>query len=222
MADIQLDCPTTGCTWKSQAPPATLGTVLNTALTTHVQAVHPPTPQQAPPSLKLKPPSISAGSSPDQWSAFKKQWAMYKTGMAVPTAMCATALFHCCDEDLMTDLMRDLQGDVSTMAETDLLAAIQRLAVKEESTLVHRLRLGKMTQAPGTPIRTFLAALKGQAALCKYTAKCKEPNCTHEYDYSSEIIRDNLIRGIADPEILSDVLGEPDTNKTLEHISLHL
>ena len=219
MSNVQLDCPITGCSWKSQSLPDTLGTVLNTALTAHIQAVHPPTPQQAAPSLKLKPPSISAGSSPDQWSSFKKQWAMYKTGMAIPAAVCATALFHCCDEDLMSDLMRDLQADVSTMPETDLLAAIQRLAVKEESTLVHRLRLGKMTQAPGTPIRTFLAALKGQAALCKYVAKCKEPNCDHEYDYSSEIIRDNLIRGIADPEILSDVLGEPDKNKTLEQMA---
>ena len=141
---------------------------------------------------------------------------MYKTGMNISGNMCATALFHCCDGDLLTDLMRDLQEDVSSMSEADVLAAIKRLAVKEESTLVQRIRLSRMTQAPGTPIRTFLATLKGQAALCQYTAKCREPGCQHSYDYSTEIIKDNLIRGIADPEILSDLLGDPKTDRNLD------
>ena len=214
---IQLNCPVPNCGWKSQSLPIELASALNTALNLHAQTEHPPPSQPSHgPSLKIKPPSISANSTPDQWSSFKKQWAMYKTGMAIGPSLITTALFHCCDEDLMNDLMRDLQADVTAMSETDLLAAIHRLAVKEESTLVHRIRLSRMTQAPGTPIRTFLATLKGQAALCKYTVKCKEPNCTHEYDYSSEIIKDNLIRGIADPEILSDVLGDSKTDRTLE------
>ena len=110
MSDIQLDCPIDGCIWKSQSLPPTLGAALNTALQAHVQAVHPPTPQQAPPTLKLKAPSISAGTTPDHWSAFQKQWSMYKTGMAIPAAMCSTALFHCCEEELINDLMRDLQA----------------------------------------------------------------------------------------------------------------
>ena len=138
---------------------------------------------------------------------------MYKTGMAITNDLRATALFNCCDDDLMGDLMRDLQTDVSAMSESDLLAAIKRLAVKEESTLVHRIKLSKMTQAPGTPIRTFLAALKGQASLCQYTAPCKQPGCNHTYDYSAEIIKDNLVRGISDPEILADLLGDSKTDR---------
>ena len=199
--------------------PESLSSVLATAMSLHAQDTYPPPVTQqhsAQPTLKLKPPIISAGSTPDQWSAFQRQWAMYKTGMAISNVMRATALFHCCDQDLMNDLMRDLQEDVSKMAELDLLAAIKRLAVKEESTLVHRIRLSKLTQAPGTPIRTFLATLRGQASLCKYTAKCKQPNCDHTFDYSDEIIRDNLIRGIADPEIMSDLLGDPKTDRTLD------
>ena len=218
MTDIELNCPIAGCNWKSQKLPVALADVLNTALTMHKDSDHsqPQAPTAPTPSLKLKSPSINAGSSPDQWSSFQRQWSMYKTGMNIPTSMCSTALFHCCHEDLMNDLMRDLQQDVSAMAESDLLAAIKRLAVKEESTLVHRIKLSKMTQAPGTPIRTFLAALRGQASLCRYTAQCKEQGCNHTYDYSNEIIKDNLIRGIADPEILSDLLGDPKTDRTLE------
>ena len=218
MTLYQLDCPVPGCDWKTQSLPVELAGGLNTALSLHAQIVHPPTQhfQASTPSLKLNPPTITAGSSPDHWSSFNRQWTMYKTGMSIPTVMCATALFHCCDDDLRNDLMRDLQRDVSSMPEADLLAAIKRLAVKEESTLVHRIRISKMTQAPGTPIRNFLAALKGQAALCQYTVNCREPDCEHTFDYSGEIIKDNLIRGIADPEILSDVLGDSKTDRTLE------
>ncbi|MCG8047535.1 MAG: hypothetical protein N0E48_18225 [Candidatus Thiodiazotropha endolucinida] len=102
------------------------------------------------------------------------------------------------------------------MAEAELLAAIKRLAVKDESILVHRIKLNKMTQSPGTGIRTFLANLRGQASLCQYKATCKELGCDHVFDYSDEIIKDNLIRGIADPEIMSDLLGDPKTDRTLE------
>ena len=213
---IQLECPAPNCDWKSQSLPESLAAALNTALSIHHETVHSAHAQQKVTILKIDPPTISGGCSPDQWSSFQQEWTMYRTGRAISTAMCATALFKCCDEDLRNDLRRDLQTDVASMSETDLLAAIQRLAVKQESTLVHRIKLGRMTQAPGTPIRTFLAALKGQAALCKYTAKCKQAGCTHEFDFSAEIIKDNLIRGIADPEILSVVLDDPVTNRSLE------
>ena len=118
--------------------------------------------------------------------------------------------------------MRDLRQDVATMAEGDLLAAIKRLAVKDESIFVHRIKLNKMTQSPGTGVRTFLANLRGQASLCQYKATCKKLGCTHVFDYSDEIIKDNLIRGIADPEIMSDLLGDPKTDRTLEETVLLL
>lgn len=214
----KISCPIPTCQWESQEFPVEFATVANTTLQFHLKDSHSqPNPQTpAAPALKLKPPHISAGSSPDQWSAFKRQWSMYKAGMSISTAMEATALFHCCEDELRTDLMRDIQDDVASMPEADLLNAIKRLAVKEESTLVHRIKLGKMTQAPGMPIRTFLANLRGQAALCQYVSACKEPGCQHMYDYSTEIIKDNLVRGINDPEILSDILGDPKTDRTLE------
>ena len=141
---------------------------------------------------------------------------MYKVGMAIAPALVSTALFYCCTDDLRTDLLRDIRGDVARMAETDLMASIRRLSVKEEGTLVHRIRLGKMVQSPGMGIRSFLATLRGQAALCNYTATCSETGCTHSYDYSEDIIKDHLIRGLADPEILSDLVGDTKTDRSLE------
>ena len=113
---------------------------------------------------------------------------MYKTGMAIPEGMIATAMFYCCSEDLRGDILRDTQNDLSTMSESDITDTIKRLAVKQESTLVHRIRLGKMTQSPGTSIRTYLASLRGQAALCQYVKKCTVTDCTHTFDFSDEEI----------------------------------
>ena len=206
-----VECPVDGCDWESQDLGVEFAAALTAALQIHDKAAHPAV-HQAPPKLKLESPSIAAGCDPDQWSAFTRQWNMYKAGMSIADNVIPTALFYCCDADLRTNLMRDIQGDVAQMAEADLLGAIKRLAVKDESTLVHRIKLNRMTQSPGLSIRTFLANLRGQAALCQYQATCKEPLCTHVFDYSDEIIKDNLIRGIADPEILSDLLGDPKTD----------
>ena len=213
---VQLTCPVVGCDWTSQDLDVAFAAALTTALQLHEKDAHPGLPAAPPTKLKLDSPSIGTGCDPDQWSAFKRQWDMYKVGMAITAAMVPTALFYCCDFDLRTDIMRDIQSDVSKMPEAELLSAIKRLAVKEESTLVHRMKLNRMTQSPATGIRTFLAALRGQAALCQYKATCKQPGCTHVFDYSEEIIKDNLIRGIADPEILSDLLGDSKTDRNLD------
>ena len=95
--------------------------------------------------VKLDPPQIGAACDPDQWSAFTRQWAMYKKSMFISDTLAPTALFYCCSPDLRTDIMRDLQDDVYAMKEKDLLSAMRRMTVKDESTLVHPIRLKKMT-----------------------------------------------------------------------------
>ena len=206
-----LQCPIDGCDWKSQDLDAAFAAALTTALQIHDRTVHPPLAQTASRKLKLDPPTIATGCDPDQWSAFTRQWDMYKTGMTITANVLPTALFYCCDTNI-----RDLQGDVANMTEEDLLNAIKRLAVKEESTLVQRIKLNRMTQSPGSNVRTFLASLRGQASLCQYKATCKEPGCDYTFDYSDETIKENLVRGIADPEIMSDLLGDTKTDRTLE------
>ena len=191
----KVTCPVVSCGWESQGLPIELATSLNTALQIHSSNVHAvthvtsaATPQQHPVKVKLDPPKIDLNCDPDQWSSFKRQWNMYKVGMAIPQDMVATALFNCCHDHLRTYIKRDVRGDIPVMPEDVLLGHIKRLAVQEESILVQRMKLSKMSQSAGTGIRTFLASLRGQAALCQYTAGCKETGCTHVFDYSEEII----------------------------------
>ena len=102
------------------------------------------------------------------------------------------------------------------MTEVELTNAIKSLAVKIESKLVHRIRMGQTSQAPGSSIRIFQATLKGQTKLCQYKFKCSA--CQVENDYSEEMILDQLIRGIGDKEILADILGDTKTDITLVEV----
>ena len=214
----KISCPVDGCTYETENLDGAFAAVLVQQLQMHDKAAHssPAPSQNISHKLNIDPPKISVGANPEEWESFTRQWEMFKRGTAVPKEQAATALFYCCHNDLRQDLMRDIRDDVSSMPESDLLAAIRRLAVKEESVLVHRMKLSKLVQSPGMGIRTYLANVKGQASLCKFTAKCVEPGCHHTFDYSDEIIKDTLVRGIGDPEILADLLGDTKTDRTLD------
>ena len=214
-----IKCPY-GCGWESDNLSDAFAAVLAQQLSMHDKAQHSEPAQSAavPQKLKIDPPQIGLNATPEEWDGFGRQWSMYKTGTVIATPQVATALFYCCSEDLRMSIMRDTRQDVALMPEEDLLATIKRLAVRDESILVHRMKLARMVQGPGMGIRTFLANLRGQAALCKFTAKCTEAHCTHIFDYSNEIIKDNLIRGISDPEILADLLGDPKADRSLEEV----
>ena len=99
---------------------------------------------------------------------------MYKKGTGLSIKQIPTALFYCCSEELRQDIMRNLQADISVMTEANLLEEIKTLAVREESILVHRMKICKMIQSPGMGIRTFAANPKGQAALCDFNTTCNK------------------------------------------------
>lgn len=51
---------------------------------------------------------------------------------------------------------------------------------------------------------------------------CKELGCNYIFDYSDEIIKDNLLRGIVDLEIMFDLLGDFKIDRILEEIVLFI
>jgi hypothetical protein len=120
-----LQCPVAGFECESQAIDVALAAALTTALQMHNNAIHIVQLQAQPKAqnLKLNPPLIAYGCDPDQWSAFVRQWEMYKLVMAIANNVLTIALFYCCDDDWRTYLMRDIRGDVATMLEAGILAA---------------------------------------------------------------------------------------------------
>ena len=78
-------------------------------------------------------------------------------------------LLECCDDQLRKDLTRNAGGTLTEMAEGEVLAAMKKLAVREENTMVARVTLHNMKQDRGEPVRAYGARLRGQARVCKFT-----------------------------------------------------
>lgn len=72
--------------------------------------------------------------------------------------------------------------------------------------MVARVTLHNMRQDRDEQVRNFTAKHRGQAGVCKFVITC--PNCNHEVNYTDTIVRDVLARGIADPDIQLDLLGD--------------
>ena len=106
------------------------------------------------------------------------------------------------------DLTRAAGKSLIHSDEKDVLAAIKSLAVRSENTMVARVALSNMRQGHEEPIRSFYARIKGQADTCKYEMKCTNAKCDQINDFTEEIIRNVIARGIADQEMQLDLLGE--------------
>ena len=104
------------------------------------------------------------------------------------------------------------------MTEPNLIACTKKLAVKVESKLIHRIKMGQTVQTPGTGINNFLATLKGMARQCDFTVTCSASGCENKTDYSEEVIGDQLLRGLDDQDILSDLLRDDKTDRTLQEM----
>ena len=222
MAEAALPCSVPGCTYTTRDTVDDATTLQDklTVLRIHADSVHSATPVQSNAGssvrAKMDPPKLHAGSDVQAWDQFTARWEIFKTTMNI-TAGSSMWLFNCLDGELGDAV---LQANIGTlpkdMSEQDLLKSIKTLAVKKESKLVHRIKLGRASQPSGVPIRNHLATLKGLARQCEYTIKCT--NCNTMVDFSQEVIQDQLIRGLNDPDIVSDLLGDVTVNRTLEEV----
>ena len=96
------------------------------------------------------------------------------------------------------------------------MEAIKKLAVREENTMVARVQLHNMRQDHDETIRSFGARLRGQAGVYKFLVTC--PTCNVAVNYTENVLRDVLTRGLADSEIQLDLLGDRNQDMSLEEV----
>lgn len=82
--------------------------------------------------------------------------------------------------------------------------------------MVSRVILQSMHQDRGEGIRNYAARLRGQADICKFTTTCD--TCNVDVSFIDQMIRDTLVRGLDDPKIRQDVLGNENQSMTLEEV----
>ena len=209
-----INCPIDGCDY---ATPDVDGVVAAALITTHA-ITHNVAAHNVPAAKveKVKRPSISSAGTSEDWSYFTSRWDDYVAATKVSGKDKVIQLLECCDEQLRNDLTRNAGGTLTNKTEVDVLKAIKTLAVREENTMVARVTLHNMRQDRDETIRSFGARLRGQAGVCKFELDC--PGCTEKVNYTEQVLRDVLCRGIDDTEIQMDLLGDKNQEMTLEEI----
>ena len=209
-----VNCPVDGCPYATPDVDAVLAAALITAhATTHRPATSDPPAARV---EKVKRPTVSSAGTSEDWSYFKSRWGDYVKATRVSGADKVVQLLECCDEQLRKDLTRTAGGTLTNKTEEEVLTAMKSLAVREENVMVARVTLHNMRQDRDEPIRSFGARLRGQAGVCKFVTKCT--NCDSELNYTEAILRDVLCRGLDDPEIQLDLLGDKNQAMNLEQV----
>ena len=149
---------------------------------------------------------------------FKSRWTDYVAATKVTGRDKIIQLLECCDEELRKDLTRSAVVCLTEQTEDDVLKAIRVLAVREESVMVARVALNNKQQDRDEPIRSFGVRLRGQANICEYIMDC--PSCNAAVNYTEPILGDFLCRGIIDPEIQLDLLGNTNQDMSLAKSSI--
>ena len=206
-----VQCPVEGCDYVTDDLDAVIVAALITAHSAeHARAA------PAAPTDRIKRPAIAAGGTSADWSYFTTRWREYVKATRLKGADIAIQLLECCDDTLRRDLTRSARKSLADLPESDILDAIKKLAVREENPMVARVTLGNMRQDRDEPIRSFGARVRGQANICGFVQPC--PDCQIDVEFTDQIVRDTLIRGMNDPDVQIDLLGSEKQQKSLEEV----
>jgi len=133
-------CPIPDCTYITDD----LDPAIVAALITAHSAVHTSVPAATAKVEKVKRPTVTAAGTSEDWAYFLSRWTEYVTATKLTGQDKVIQLLECCDEPLRRDLTRTTGGKLTEKSMDDVLAAIRKLAVREENTMVARVTLHNM------------------------------------------------------------------------------
>ena len=120
---------------------------------------------------------------------------------------------ECCTEPLRRDHHRTYSGARAAAAtETVILAELKQIAVCKRNKAVNRVKLSSLRQDKGEPIRKFAGRVRSLAVVNGYSVKCTGAECGQDVSYTEPVIMDQLIAGLADGEIQTDVLSHTEAD----------
>ena len=167
-----------------------------------------------PKAQKLQRPCIPEDCSEVQWAFFIDKWEDYKGFYKLTNKEeIYSHMRSCCSDSLQYKLYAATGGTAKTMTEGELLKEIKRLAVMKVNTAVHVKEFWELKQDPGEPVRQFKAKLQGKALSCDFGIETSvacggcAAQATVKVSYMEEMIRHKIVTGLADADILQDVLS---------------
>ena len=162
-------------------------------------------------------PVINSGIDDREWALFLDTWSRYKQMIgATDAAIIRMELRAACSPDVNKMLFEFVGPEVlNDCTEEELLAYIKSIAVKQVHHEVHQMNFHMMSQDEGEPITRFVARLKSQAFLCRFSVQCScDPATT--VSYADQMVAQRLIAGLRNVDHQRKVLAEAGTLTTLD------
>ena len=164
------------------------------------------------PAAKL--PEIKQDMTLQQFRKFLIDWNVFKQITGIEESQIAAQLYSCCDESVQNGLVNTVK-DIFTINETELLKLIEQIVTKRSNPTVHHMNFAALMQNQNETIQEYLIRLKSSAPDCEFTC----PGC--DMDLQPSHIKDQLIRGLHNEILQTDILAKASHLKTLEDIIKH-
>ena len=219
MAPKKWKCEYEHCDWSCETDNIDIYFGL---LKIHVEAVHGQGQAKARPE-KAKRPELASEVSDEDWAYFVSRWKEYKKATTLTSRdEIITQLMECCSEQLRRDhhrmfLSGATDGAGAAVTEESRLEELKQISVRKRNKAVNRVKVTSIKQDRGEPVRKFAGRIRSLAAVSEYSVKCE--GCQNNVSYTNQVIMDQVINGLADPEIQRDVLSHAEADTmTLEKL----
>ena len=177
-------------------------------------------PSMAPKNIvRMKPtrPKIEAQMDEIEWKIFLDEWERYKRrAELVDAEQIRLELRDTCSSDINRLLYQFIGAEElndDELSEIKLLEHIRNVAVKVEHKEVHRLSFSRMKQNEGETASKYVGRLKAKASLCDFKIKC---NCDRNVSYASDMVSQQLVSGLSNPEHQAKVMAEAKSLTSLQ------
>ena len=164
------------------------------------------------PAAKL--PQISSDMTHQQFRKFSIDWNVFVTMTRPPASQIHAILYSCCDDATQTAII-NTYPDYFKIPTDDLLDKIEAIVTRKSNPTVHRMTFSGMVQQDNETVQAYVIRLKSAATDCEFAC----PKCKH--DMSSMYIRDQVIKGLSNDVLQTDILAKADHLKELDDVVKH-
>ena len=162
----------------------------------------------------IKPPKITSEMTKPQFRKFLIDWDIFKNLTSIPTDQVNAQLYAACDDAVQTSIINTIP-DFQHKSEENLLNEIQSIVTQKSNPAIHRMTFGSLIQADIESIHDFVVKLKSLGIDCEFSC----PNCN--YNLLDNHVKDQLIRGLHNNSIQTDILAKANQLKTLQDVIKH-
>lgn len=208
--NIQLRCDVVGCTWSTPELPANLYPNMVTQLENHSRMAHAHTTPATPRAEKPRRPALHmkhGSCTEEDWTFFQHQFSHYKKLSNLTTDE-PRHLQECLDVELQQLLYASVGVAINTMTEATMLKHVEKLAVRARNKLVATQKLRGKRQGHDQTVQTYVADLRSTARECDFSVTCA--TCKTDTSYADDMVRDQLIAGLADGELQQRIFAKCD------------